>query len=124
MIKFVWEKLQLSSSKFTKKSFAEYLPVFYLHFTKRFCRGLKCYFSRKYVDDSETVFQRSFVKEMFLKISQNSQENTLSVRELLKKSGVFLVFFTCFPVNLAKFSRTPFLLNTSGDAPVKKNLEQ
>ena len=98
--------------------------MFYLHFTKRFCRGLKSYFSRKSVDDSETVLQSRFVKEMLLKISQNSQENTLPVRELLKKSGVFLVFFTCFPVNLAKFSRTPFLLNSSGDGPVKKNVEQ
>ena len=52
------------------------------------------------------------VKKVFLKISQNSQENTRpQPATLLKKS----LWYNCFPVNFAKFLRTPFLQNTSGD---------
>ena len=40
--------------------------------------------------------QRCSIKKVFLKISQNSQENR------------------CFPVNFAKFLRTSFLQNTTG----------
>ena len=70
---------------------------------------------------SEVVVQRCFVKKVFLKISQNSQENTvpesvfnktacLRPATLLKKR----LCHRCFPVNFAKFSRTSFLQKTSG----------
>ena len=46
---------------------------------------------------------------MFLKISQISQENTCARVSLLKKR----LWRNRFPVNFAKFLRTPFLQNTS-----------
>ena len=49
---------------------------------------------------------------MFLKISQNLQENTCTrVSFLLLKKRLW---YRCFPVNFAKFLRTPFLQNPSG----------
>ena len=54
--------------------------------------------------------------EVFLEISQNSQENTCIRVSFLRDS--FLkktLWHRCFPVNFAKFLRTPFLQNTSGD---------
>ena len=61
---------------------------------------------------------------MFLEISQNSQENTCArVSFLIKlqasaaKPAALLkkrLWYMCFPVNLARFLRTPFLQNTSG----------
>ena len=51
---------------------------------------------------------------MFLEISENSQKNTcarsLRPATLQKKK----LWYRCFPVNFAKFLRTPFLQNTSG----------
>ena len=49
------------------------------------------------------------VKKMFLKILQSSQENNCARVSLLKKR----LWHRCFPVNFAKFLRTPFLQNTS-----------
>ena len=76
---------------------------------------------------------RCSVKKMFFKISQNSQENTrtrvsflirlqvLGLRLYLKRDygGLKLylkkrLWHRYFPVNVAKFLRTPFLQNTSG----------
>ena len=54
--------------------------------------------------------RRNSLKKLFLKISQNSQENTCARASFLIK--VFL--HRCFPVNFANFLRTPFLQNTSG----------
>ena len=65
--------------------------------------------------------QRCSIKKGFLKISQNSQENTCArvsyliklqapPATLLKKT----LWHRCFPVNFAKFLRTLFLQNTSG----------
>ena len=53
---------------------------------------------------------RCFVKKVFIEISQNSQENTCArarpqASNLLKKK----LCYRCFPVNFAKFLRTPFL---------------
>ena len=65
----------------------------------------------------EAVPKRCSVKKVFLKILQNSQENTcdrvsffnkvagLRPATLLKKR----LWHRCFPVNFAKFLRTPFL---------------
>ena len=52
-------------------------------------------------------------KKMFLKISQNSQENTYVSLFLNRVAGQRL-WHRYFPVNFAKFLRTPFLQNTSG----------
>ena len=64
------------------------------------------------------VVQRCSVKKLFLKISQNSQENTCArVSSLIKLQPYVIKKETlarCFPVNFAKFLRTPFLQNTSG----------
>ena len=70
-------------------------------------------------DTSEAVARRCSVKKVFLEISQNSQENTCAIvsfliklqasdlrpTTLLKKR----LWQRCFPVNFAKFLRTPFL---------------
>ena len=55
---------------------------------------------------SRCFFQKQ-LPEVFLEISQNSQENNAT---LLKK----WLWHRCLPVNFAKFLRTPFLDNTSG----------
>ena len=74
--------------------------------------------------NSEAVVRRRSIKKVLLEISQNSQDNTFfnKVAERLffkfwhrpatlsKKS----LWHRCFPVNLAKFLRTPFLQNSSG----------
>ena len=54
-------------------------------------------------------------KKVFLKISQYSQENTCArVSFLIRLQALGLqVFSRCFPVNFAKFLRTPFLQNNS-----------
>ena len=52
----------------------------------------------------EAVVRRCSVKKVFLEILQNSQENTCA-RVSVKKR----LWHRCFPVNFAKFLRTPFL---------------
>ena len=52
---------------------------------------------------SETVTQRCSLKKVFLKISQNSQENTYARVSFLIKKGIWN---RCFPVKFAKFLRT------------------
>ena len=54
--------------------------------------------------------------EVFLKISQNSQENTCARASVNKVTGLRSAtllkkrpWHMCFPVNFAKFLRTPFL---------------
>ena len=54
---------------------------------------------------TEAVVQRCSVKEVFLEISKNSQENTCTRVTFLKKR---LWHKCCLPVNFAKFLRTPF----------------
>ena len=62
-----------------------------------------CYF---FMWNPEAVAQRCSVKNVFLEISQNSQEYTCArVSFLIKLQDWGL----CFPVNFAKFLRTPFL---------------
>ena len=57
----------------------------------------------------EAVIIRYSVKEVFLKILQNSQENPCArvsfsiTLQLIKR-----LWHRCFPVNIAKFLRTPF----------------
>ena len=66
---------------------------------------------------SEAVVQRCPVKQVFLKISKNSQESTC-VRvsfliKLLFSPAILLkrrLWHTCFPVNFVKFLRTPFFI--------------
>ena len=57
--------------------------------------------------------QKCSVEKVFLEISQNSQENScvrvLFMPTLFKKR----LWHRCFPVNFAKYLRTPFLQNTS-----------
>ena len=74
-------------------------------------------------DLSRSSYRSCSVKKVFLEVSRNSQENTcpeslfnkvnnnkgLRPATLLKKR----LFHRCFPVNFAKFLRTPFLQSTS-----------
>ena len=65
--------------------------------------------------------RRCSVKKVFLEISQNSQENTCDrVSFLIKLHATLLknllkkrLSHRCFPVNFAKFLRTPFPQNIS-----------
>ena len=58
----------------------------------------------KFQSDLGTVARRCSVKKMFLKILQNSQENTCTRVSLLKKRP----WHWCFPVNFVKYLRTHF----------------
>ena len=73
----------------------------------------------------EAVAQTCSVKKVFLEISQNSQENTSA------RVSILIKWHRCFPVNFAKFLRTPFLNRTSPVAAsvhktkdIKKNVKQ
>ena len=65
---------------------------------------------------TEAVAQRFSVKRVFLKILQNSLENTFGVSFLLKLLAQHLHFYLfkkvlrhrCFPVNFAKFLKALF----------------
>ena len=63
---------------------------------------------------SEAVVQKCSVKKVFLEIFQNSQENTCArVSFLIKLQACVTLlkkrlWHRCFPVNFAKFLRTPF----------------
>ena len=65
---------------------------------------------------TETVAQRCSVKKVFLKISQNSQENTCTRVSFLIKlqrpttSLKQRLWHRSFPVNFAKFLRTPIFI--------------
>ena len=54
--------------------------------------------------------QEVFCKNVFLNISQNSQESTSARVSFL----IRILWYRCFPVNFVKFLRTSFLQNTSG----------
>ena len=64
---------------------------------------------------SEVAIRGVLSEKVFLEISKNSQQNTcvleLRPATLLKKK----LWHRCFPMNFAKFLRTPFSYNTSGD---------
>ena len=62
---------------------------------------------------SKAVSRRSSVKKVLLEISQNSQENTFARDSVLIKLQAcnFIkkcLWYRCFPVNFARFLRTPF----------------
>ena len=72
----------------------------------------KLYIIAKYKPSSrckiEAVIQRCSMKKVFLKILQNSQENTCArVSFLIKLQLKKRLWRRCFPVNIAKFLRTP-----------------
>ena len=53
--------------------------------------------------DVETVTRSCLVTELFLKISQNPQEDTSVLESLFNKLGTFLKRDKYFPVNFATF---------------------
>ena len=64
--------------------------------------------SSKIEQDYRSSLQRCYIEKVFLEISQNSQENSVSFLSLqlyLKKR----LWNSCFPVNFAKVLRTSFL---------------
>ena len=67
---------------------------------------------------AEAVARRCSVKKVFIEISQNSRENTCSRVSFLIKLPAWgpatlllkkRLWHKCFPLNFAKFLRTPFL---------------
>ena len=75
-----------------------------------------CVSKRGGIKNLEAVVRRCSVKKLFLEISQNSQENTcVRVSFLIKLQATPATLLKkrlwqrCFPVNFAKFLRTPFL---------------
>ena len=58
--------------------------------------------------------RRRSVKQVFVKISQNSWQNTfVRVSFLISQACNFIkkrLWYRCFPINLAKFLRTPFYI--------------
>ena len=61
---------------------------------------------------TEAVTQKCFVKNVFLEILQNSQENMCARVSFLKKLQARglqkkRLWHRCFPVNFVKFLRTP-----------------
>ena len=69
---------------------------------------------------SEAVIRMYSVKNMFLEILQNSQENTGSLRPAtLSKKRLWRRYF---PVNFAKFLRTPYSAETHGSGESQKIL--
>ena len=77
---------------------------------------------------SGSSHQRRSEKKMFLEISQNSQENTCArVSFLIKLQALQRLWHRCFPVNFAKFLRTPFVYRTSpvaASAEAKRGIEE
>ena len=59
---------------------------------------------------SRTSYRRCSIKKVFLKISQNLQENSCACAATLFKKRLW---HRGFPVNFAKFLRPPFQRNTS-----------
>ena len=80
-----------------------FLYIFHLHMRFQFMIS----------PSAEAVVRGCSVKKVFLKLSQNSQENTCVRASFLiqLQAGVWQRYF---PVNFAKFLWTPFLQNTSG----------
>ena len=60
--------------------------------------------------ETEAVIQRCSAENLFLEISQNSQENTCA-----------LFFNKVAPLNFEKFLKTPFSQNTSGRLLLNKS---
>ena len=88
---------------------------------KTYTESLSC---RKKKLDTEATTRGVLSKKVFLKISQNSQENSCARLSFLIKLQVLglrpaallkkKLWYRRFPVNLAKFLRTTFLQNTVG----------
>ena len=90
------KKKEKKSQTFSKKGYK---------FVKSFFQALFGYFI------PEAATRGLLQKQAFLKISQSSQENKRPQPSTLLKQRLWHRFF---PVNLAKFLRTPFLQKTSG----------
>ena len=71
------------------------------------------FFARHFVFPYRSSHQRCSIKQMFLRISQNSQESTCARASFLIKLKKRL-WHSCFSVNFGKFLWTSFLQNTSG----------
>ena len=87
---------------------SEKLPNSFSIFVYVFGFVVKIYHYHKFIlCFLEVVVRRCSVKKVFLKISQNSQENTCARVSFLIK---LQVLHRCFPVNFAKFLGTPFFI--------------
>ena len=104
-------------------------PQLQVFFTLKRALDAKTYRITLYKYNFQAVARRCSIKKVFREISQNSQENTCArVSLLIKLQGSDLQLYQkrnsgtrpatllkkrlwhwCFPVNFAKFLRTPFL---------------
>ena len=67
---------------------------------------------------AEAVNRRCFVRKVFFKTSAKFTGKDLCLSLFFNRSATLLkkrLQHRCFPVNFAKFIKTHFLLNTSGD---------
>ena len=91
------------------------LKLFYEMSYWLWCIGYILFFLVFASVSAEAVSRRCSVKKMFLEISQNSQENTCVRASFFQVAGLRPATFLKrdwhrdFPVNFAKFLRTPFV---------------
>ena len=96
----------------------EYLPAYMIKVT----RATK----KKGTKKNRSSHRRCSIKKLFLKISQNSQENTCARVSFLNKSQVApatILKKEALAQNFAKFLRTPFLQNISGTLLLKERMD-
>ena len=94
---------------------ATYSAVLFSRYKSDFCLNRQKQKYRGYSTTTiqyaiEAVVYRCSVEKVFLEISQNSQENAARASFLIKCNFIKKrLWYKCFPVNFAKFLRTPFL---------------
>ena len=92
-----------------------------LHFLSNPSQGLQCFlfYNFHFRKETEATTEGVLLKKVLLKISQYSQEKSCArvsfliklQASLLKKDTTLLekkLWYRCFPVNFAKFLRSPF----------------
>ena len=81
------------------------------------------FFARHFVFPYRSSHQRCSIKQMFLRISQNSQDShshfTFTIQSTCARASFLIklkkrLWHSCFSVNFGKFLWTSFLQNTSG----------
>ena len=103
LFSFHWKNVSSQKKGLQKRRILATFPANY--FFKKIGRKII------FLHTAEAVAGRCSVRKVLLEIRQNSQENTcgrvsfsIKLQALLKKR------LRCFPVNFAKFPRTPFLI--------------
>ena len=107
-----------------RRSYIEFVIEYLLQKLMRKSGGQKQYVR---MWEAESVTRRCPVKKVFLKMLQNSQENTYARVSFLIKLQAYAGNFIkkrpwgrCFPVNFVEFLRTPFLTDHLRWLPLEK----